>query len=170
MTTSGSVFLDRAVPDKVQSALAWPDNLQSHFFRPLPERPTFVDMAENPMIIDDEGHVRRAWVFGVDNAPGPVAGCGYKVDSHGHMQVHLTRPTWTWTWTVQLGYDSSGESDALVEVGGGQRTIHLSPGRHDLFFVFGVAQNSDTMDLTVADPSVRVCVDKVAVGNPGARP
>ncbi|HKT03222.1 MAG TPA: hypothetical protein VJT31_27150 [Rugosimonospora sp.] len=166
---AGSVFLDRAVPPGVQSPLSFPYNLQSQFLRPLAHRPVFVKQAADPLLIDDTGHVRHTLVQGVDSLPGTTADCGYRVDAGQTVQMHLTTPMYDWQWVARVGYYSSGETDARLVMGTGDGTwFHIEPGEHQSIFL--VAGVGDTVQLTVQDPSVTVCFDKVTVGQAVPRP
>jgi hypothetical protein len=164
----GAVFLDRPVPDGVVWYLFAPYNLQSYFFRPLADTPTFVTEAENPYIIDDAGHVRRADVSGVSTVFGPTPGCGFKVDSGVTSQLPLTAPVFEWPWYAKIGYLSSGESRAVFQMGDELYWFQVHSGLHELYFP--ITAGGDAVQLLVADKSVTVCVDKVVVGNLVARP
>jgi hypothetical protein len=158
-----AVFLDRPVPDGVVWFLFAPYNLQSYFFRPLDQRPVFVTEAENPYIIDDAGHVRRADVSGVSTVVGPTPGCGFKVDSGITWRLPLSAPAFEWPWYVKIGYLSSGDSRAVFQLGDQLYWFQVHSGLHELYFP--ITAGGDAVELLVADKSVTVCVDKVVVGN-----
>jgi hypothetical protein len=164
----GTVFLDQAVPESVQSSLAWPYNLQSHFFRPAQHRPVFVTEAEDPSIFDDLGHIRHAVVQGHNILPGTDPTCGYKIDSGGTAHMRLAGNLIEWLWVVRVGYLSSGDSDALLHLGDGSRWFHVHKGLHQvIMLVEGVG---DTIELTVQDPAVTLCTNEITVGRAVPRP
>jgi hypothetical protein len=158
----GTVFLDRALPENVQSSLAYPDNLQSRFFGPVRHGPVFVDAAENPSMFDDTGHIRRAHVEGTGIQPGPDPACGYPVSDASTVRIPLTMPVFEWRWVVRIGYLGSERSPVVFSLG--RSVYHFEAHRevHQLYFV--ISGGGDSVQLTVLDPTVRLCVKEITVG------
>jgi hypothetical protein len=158
----GTVFLDRELPDTVQSKLAYPYNLQSRFFQPVEHGPVFVDAAENPSLLDDTGHIRRARVEGIGIQPGPDPVCGYPVSDASTVRIPLTMPVFQWRWVVRIGYLGSGDSRAVFSLGRSVYRFEVHRALHQLFFV--IDGGGDSVQLTVLDPTVRLCAKEITVG------
>jgi hypothetical protein len=163
-----TVFFDQPVPEDIVSGLSAPDNLQSHFFLPLSSRPVFVTEAENPSMFDAGGHIRAMRVDGPSTPQGPEPGCGYKLAGGQTMRLSLTKPVFDWPWFVRIGYLSSENSAAVFRLGDGTRRFDVRRGLHQIFFPVTGAE--DSVELTVIDPTVTVCLDAITVGNPAAVP
>jgi len=160
----GTEFFDGPVPERVLLGLFWPANLQSHFFAPMRPQPTFVDMAEEPSVFDNAGHIRPMKVGGVGTTPGPDVDCGYFV-AGGHTRwMPLAAPIFEWSWVARVGYLSSGNSTAVLRLGDSERRFRVSRGLHEIFF--GINGGGGAVELTIDDPTVTLCVDKVIIGKP----
>jgi hypothetical protein len=165
-----TVFLDTALPETVQSRLTYPYNLQSRFFRPVKDGPTFVTEAENPWMFDDTGHAHPATVAGIPNEPGTDRYChGYRLDKGLPVRIPLTQKLYQWQWVVRIGYLSSGESFMLLRFGTTERFLQLHPGgiRQLILTLDG---GGDALELTVQDPNVVTCTNDIIVGHPVPRP
>jgi hypothetical protein len=158
----GTVFLDRALPDNVQSGFAYPYNLQSRFFGPVRKGPVFVVEAENPSMFDDTGHIRHAHVEGTGIRPGPDPECGYSLSGATTVRIPLTMPVFEWLWVVRISYVGSGNSPVVFGLG---RSVHRFPAQRDVHqMYFLVEGGGDSVQLTVLDPTVRLCAKEITVG------
>ncbi|MEU8423433.1 hypothetical protein AB0C15_21410 [Micromonospora sp. NPDC048835] len=158
----GTVFFDTAVPDRVIAGYFWPDNLQSHFFRPAERRPTFVTEAARPSTFDELGRIRPVVVEGRKIVPGPVDGCGHLAEGGRPTRIPLDGYLVEWPYVVHFGYLSSGDSTALFRLGEATREITLRRGLNDVFFLLEGA--GDAVEVTVRTPGVGVCTELVTVG------
>jgi hypothetical protein len=164
----GTVFFDNAIPKGVLNPLFMPHHLQSNFFRPVKNGPVFVTESENPSYFDDAGHVHLVGVEGPSTLPGPDPGCGYKVDGGGVTRVMpLTSDRFEWQWIVKVQYLASAPATAVIRFGDAEHRFEVRQGLHDLYFV--MVAGGDAVRMTVDDPGVAVCVDRVTVGNPTPR-
>jgi hypothetical protein len=159
----GAQFLDLAVPERVQTSLAYPYNLGSQFFLPARHRPTFVTESDDPWIFDDKGHARHAKVAGVAIKPSNETACGYVVRAGEPRQIPLTQRLWEWPRVVRMVYLSSGESETRVRIGTDDYAwFQVHKGVYTIFFL--VEALGDTIEMTVQDPSVTVCTNEISVG------
>lgn len=158
----GTVFLETTVPDRVIAGYFWPDNLQSHFFRPAERRPTFVEEAEKPFVFDDFGRIRPVVVQGRKIVPGTVPGCGHLAEGGRPARIPLDGYLEEWPYAIHFGYVSSGDSTALFRLGDAVRVITLKPGLNDVFFLLEGA--GDAVEVTVSTSEVRVCTQLITVG------
>lgn len=157
-----TVFLDTVVPDRVVAGYFWPDNLQSHFFRPAERRPVFVTEAERPSMFDDSGRIRPVQVQGREILPGAVADCGHLVQGASTTRIPLNGPLEEWPYVVYFGYLSSGDSTATFRLGEASRELQLRRGLNQVYFQLEGA--GDAVEITVAEPKVVVCTNKITVG------
>ncbi|MEV1072159.1 hypothetical protein AB0J15_09570 [Micromonospora parva] len=158
----GTVFLETTVPDRVIAGYFWPDNLQSHFFRPAERRPTFVEEAEKPFMFDDFGRIRPVAVQGRKVVPGTVPNCGHLAEGGVPARIPLDGYLEEWPYAVHFGYVSSGDSTALFRLGDAVRVITLKRGLNDVFFLLEGA--GDAVEVTVSTSGVRVCTQLITVG------
>ncbi|MFI7658692.1 hypothetical protein ACIBTW_07360 [Micromonospora parva] len=158
----GTVFLETTVPDRVIAGYFWPDNLQSHFFRPAERRPTFVEEAEKPFMFDDFGRIRPVVVQGRKVVPGTVPNCGHLAEGGVPARIPLDGYLEEWPYVVHFGYVSSGDSTALFRLGDAVRVITLKRGLNDVFFLLEGA--GDAVEVTVSTSGVRVCTQLITVG------
>ncbi|NUT33372.1 MAG: hypothetical protein HOV79_09880 [Hamadaea sp.] len=158
----GTVFFDDIVPNEVIEGYWYPYNLQSKFFLPAEHQPYFVTEAEKPSILDDEGHIRPATVTGVEIPRGPVEGCGHLVGNSTPTRIPLDHPVIEWDWVVYFGYVSSGNATASLRLGGTTREFPVRQGLNQIFLA--VHGGGDAVEVSVADPAVVLCTNKITVG------
>ena len=164
----GTVFFDQGVPTAVVAGYFYPYNLQSQFFRTVHPQPTFVTEAENLSAFDDTGHIRPAWVQGRETLHPPAQDCGYELTGGQPTLMPLGGPVFDWGWVVRVGYLSSANTTATLRLGTASHTFAVHRGLHQIFFQ--LEAGGDTIELTVADPDVSLCLDKVIVGTVAALP
>ncbi|WP_373367510.1 hypothetical protein [Micromonospora purpureochromogenes] len=159
----GTVFLDDIVPDRVVAGYFWPDNLQSHFFRPAEVKPTFVTDAESPSMFDETGRIRPAAVQGRRNVPGPDETCGHRIDGGRTTRIPLDGPVPEWPWAVYFGYLSSGDSTVTFRLGEASHQFAVRRGLNQIFF--RLEGGGPAVEVTAADPSVVICTKVITVGD-----
>jgi hypothetical protein len=159
----GTVFIERTVPAWVVHPLFFPYAEQAHFFNQVQPRPVFVTEAENPSVFDDSGHIRPATVDGLSLQPSPDPGCGYQMSHGGTTRLPLAGPVYQWNWTIRIGYLSSGNSDAVIWLGGASHPFQVKYGLNQIFIVLDGAGTD--LQMQVMDPDVTVCTKDVVVGN-----
>ncbi len=155
---------DVAVPGGVQNALMFPMNMTSFLFAGLSPAPRFLQLghpAQDAFYLPDEqGHLRLAKVEGFRSKPGPVQGCGWKVE-RDPVSVPLDLTTVNWVWTARIGYLASLDADAVVTMGETSTPVHLSAGAHALYVVGQGAIG----EVTISGLSYgTLCTDDVEVG------
>src|ERR1700761_2290614 len=92
-TNSSTALLDQEVDPLVLGRVAWPDNLASHMFALLPDRPEFGSSTTQLKTLDSKGRLADAqvtWVRAM--AAGQVAPCGYLVQPDRPVEVGLDGP------------------------------------------------------------------------------
>ncbi|SDT58729.1 hypothetical protein [Actinoplanes derwentensis] len=159
----GTVFMDQPVPDLVMSAVIYPWNMQSNFFKPLDHGPVFVTEAEKLSVIDDSGHIRPAWVKGIRSQPGPLSGCGYQVKGGRTVTVPLNGELVDYWHTVRIGYLSDRDTEAFIKIGHRPAiSFDVHRGLNAMFLLRMV--DGDEVELSVADPEASFCTDEIEIG------
>jgi hypothetical protein len=155
---------DVPVPPAVQYPFAFPLNLTSFLFAGLEPAPEFLQIGrpahDEFYIPDEQGHLLLAQVEGFENEPGPVEGCGWKVEREP-VAVPLRTTTLHWTWTARISYLASLDADAVVTVGETSTPVDISAGAHTLYVVgLGAIREVTISDLTYGT----LCTDDIEVG------
>jgi hypothetical protein len=159
----GTVFIDMPVSGDVMAAYYFPYNMHSKFFLVPRWKPVFVSGAENPKVLDDKGHIRPAWVEKVRQAmPGPKPECGYPFRGPQTITVPLDGPMYPWPWAFRIAYVSDGETPMTVRFG--QKTYEFTAQRGLHQYFFGIEGGGDSVDVTVSQSGVNVCVPEITVG------
>jgi hypothetical protein len=167
---TGTVFLDRPVPETVQASFFYPYQMYSRFFLPARRQPTIVDMAEHPSVFDDSGRIRPAWVQGANITPGADPWCkAHKIVGGGSVRLPLDDPVLNQRWIVRIGYlGGGGPSTAELRLGYGRRSFTVQPGLHQIFFVLD--GGGDAVELTIQNTDVWLCTNDITVGRAVAWP
>ncbi|WP_430787670.1 hypothetical protein [Actinoplanes sp. G11-F43] len=159
----GTVFMDQPVPDLVMSAVIYPWNMQSNFFKPLKHGPVFVTESDKLSVIDDSGRIRPAWVKGIRSKPGPLPGCGYQVKGGRTVTVPLDGELVDYWHTLRIGYLSDRETTAYIKVGHRPAmAFDVHRGLNAMFMLRMV--DGDEVELTVEDPKASFCTDEIEIG------
>lgn len=160
----GTVFMDQPVPDAVVPRLSAPWNMQSRFFAPLDNSPVFVTQARKLSVFDDAGHVRPAWVRGVENLPGPVPGCGYQVSGGRTVTIPLKSDVINYWQVVRISYLSDRDTSARIRVGPkAEASFDVHRGLNAMFLLLFVG--GDQVELTVDDSRANLCTDEIDIGD-----
>ena len=167
-----TLLVDAPVPDRVMWSLLGPWTHASVLLAAAPEEPAFLvdgQTVDELAMLDDEGHVRRAWVQpAVAAPPGPDPGCGWAV-ANGPRVVALPTATPAGRWLVRLSYLSAQDNAGWVSAGDQLRAPVLLPaGLHDFFVQVQGPVREVTVELR--DPTRPLCVWQVEVGVPRPLP
>src|SRR6202046_5001728 len=102
---SSAPLLDQEVDPLVLGRVAWPDNLASHMFALLPNRPEFGSSTTQLKTLDSKGRLVEAqvtWVRAM--APGSVPQCGCLVQPDRPVEIGLDGPLLPTDWTAEINY------------------------------------------------------------------
>jgi hypothetical protein len=117
---SDAPLLDQEVDPLVLQRVAAPQNLASHMFALLRDRPEFDSATTQLRIIDSSGQLinaRVTWIRTI--APGPRPQCGYFAQPDKPARLVLDGPLLPADWTVELNYLANSD---------GSMTLALSEG------------------------------------------
>jgi len=155
---------DTTLPENVHSVLFGEWGRTSAVlaaFRPRPRFLTPGRYASELLMTDDTGHLRLAVVEGFTNVPGPVRGCGYRIEERP-VSITLGATTMPWLWYVRIGYIATEDATTTVRAGRlvTQAKIHEGLGN---LFVMGDGAIGSVEVSGLSDGAL--CTDDVIVGS-----
>ena len=161
---SGSPLLDQEVDPLVLGRVAWPDNLASHMFALLRDRPEFASSTTQLKTLDSQGRLVDAQVTWVRvMAPGPVPQCGYLVQPDRPVQIGLDGPLLPTDWTAEINYLANSDGSMTMSLSEGVDTrVPVHPGLNRVFVRLPGAGNAIRMRANTA--SLSVCIAAGPVG------
>ena len=165
LAAAGSVpLLDQTVAADVLWGPAYPDNLASQIFAPLPERPPFAPVTSELRLIVDSGELVPAHVVPTQLfTTGPLPDCGHIVSDQQVTVIPLEGPLFEWGWTVQLDFYANRGGIMQVSLAGGEAVrTEVHRGLQRLFVRLTGGGRELRVQTTSAD--VFVCVPSGIVG------
>ena len=129
-----AAILDQEVDPLVLQRVAYPENLASHLFALIRDRPEFATQTSELRMIDSSGHVVDAnvtWVRTI--VPGPMPQCGYFVQSGPRaetmVRMPLDGPLLPADWTAEISYLANSEGAMHLSLNEGPETkVTVAPG------------------------------------------
>ncbi|CAN5510355.1 hypothetical protein BH09ACT7_BH09ACT7_39490 [soil metagenome] len=137
--TSGAPMLDQEVDPQVLQRVAWPENMASHMFALVRDRPEFSTSTTDLRLLDRSGHLVPAvvtWVRAM--APGPTPQCGYLVQTDQPVRIPLDGPLLPADWTTEINYLANSEGSLLLALATDQdesppTKVPVHPGLNRVF-------------------------------------
>ena len=162
--TSRAPLLDQEVDPLVLQRVAWPENLASHMFALLRDRPEFARGTEDLRILDDSGRLvdaRVAWVRTI--SPGPVPQCGHFVQPDRPVRLALDGPLLPAEWTAEINYLANSDGSLTLALSEGPTVkVALHPGLKRVYVRVPGAGNAITVHAETA--ALAVCIAAGPVG------
>ena len=162
--SSDAPILDQEVDPMVLQRVAWPENLTSHMFALLRDRPEFAPATTDLRMLDAAGHVvdgKVTWVRTI--RPGPDAGCGYLVQPDFPVRMPLDGPLLPADWTVEINYLGNSDGSMTVSLSEGDEVkVPVRPGLNRVFVRLPGAGDAITVSANTA--ALSVCVASGPVG------
>jgi hypothetical protein len=162
--TSNAPLLDQEVDPLVLGRVAWPENLASHMFALLPDRPEFASATTQLRILDGSGRLADAqvsWVRTIE--PGPVSQCGYFVQPDVPMRLGLDGPLLPADWTAEINYLANSDGSLTLALSDGPDTkVPVHPGLNRVYVRLPGAGNAIAVRADTA--ALAVCVAAGPVG------
>jgi len=162
--TSDAPMLDQEVDPLVLQRVAWPENLASHMFALLRDRPEFASATTDLRMFDRSGNVVPAIVTWVRSIrPGPDPRCGYLVQPDFPVRMPLDGPLLPADWTVEMNYLANSDGSMMLAVTEGDEVkVPVRPGLNRVFVRLPGAGDAITMRANTA--ALSVCVASGPVG------
>jgi hypothetical protein len=162
--TWNAPFVDQEVDPLVLGRVAWPENLASHMFALLPDRPEFASATTQLRILDSSGRLADAqvgWVRTIE--PGPVPQCGYFVQPDVPVRLGLDGPLLPADWTAEINYLANSDGSLTLALSDGRDTkVPVHPGLNRVYVRLPGAGNAITVRADTA--ALAVCVAAGPVG------
>jgi hypothetical protein len=161
---SGAPMLDQDVDPLILQRVAWPENLASHMFALLSDRPEFGASTTDLRMLDVAGRLVDAQVTWVRSIrPGPLPDCGYLAQPDAPVQMPLDGPLLPADWAVELNYLANSDGTLLVSLDEGTATkVPVRPGLNRVFVRLPGAGSAITVEAQTA--ALSVCLASGPVG------
>jgi hypothetical protein len=161
---SDAPLLDQEVDPLVLQRVAWPENLASHIFALLRDRPEFGSATTRLRMLDSSGRVVDAQVTWVRTiVPGPVPRCGYLVQPQLPVRLGLDGPLLPADWTAEINYLANVDGSMTLSLPDGPETrVRVHPGLNRVYVRLRGAGNAITARADTA--ALSVCIASGPVG------
>ncbi|MGB0961803.1 MAG: hypothetical protein ACPGVY_03790, partial [Mycobacterium sp.] len=162
--SSDAPMLDQEVDPLVLQRVAWPENLASHMFGLLEDRPEFSSATGELRMLDASGNLADAkvtWVRFI--LPGPAPQCGYLVQPDIPVRMPLDGPLLPADWTVEFNYLANSDGSMTLSLTEGDRVkVPVRPGLNRVYVRLPGAGDAITVRADTA--ALSVCVASGPVG------
>lgn len=160
----GETMLDQEVDPLILQRVAWPENLASHMFALVRDRPEFADAATDLRMLDRTGRVVDAlvtWVRAI--RPGPEPQCGYLVQPDAPVRIPLDGPLLPADWTAEINYLANSDGSLTMSLPEGREArVPVRPGLNRVFVRLPGA--GDAIEVRANTAALSVCISPGPVG------
>lgn len=162
--SSDAPLLDQEVDPFVLQRVAAPENLASHLFALLQNRPEFAPATTQLRMIDSSGRLIKARVSWVRTiAPGPMPRCGYFAQPDKPARLVLDGPLLPADWTVELNYLANSDGSMTLSMTQGPEVkVPVRPGLNRVFARLPGAGDAITVRANTA--ALALCIASGPVG------
>jgi hypothetical protein len=161
---SSAPMLDQEVDPLVLQRVAWPENLASHMFSSLRDRPEFASATSELRMLDMTGRLVDAKVTWVRTiVPGPAPHCGYLVQPDLPARMPLDGPLLPSDWTAEINYLANSDGSMMLSLSEGNEVkVPVRPGLNRVFARLPGAGDAITVRANTA--ALSVCIASGPVG------
>ncbi|KUI33233.1 hypothetical protein AU196_12430 [Mycobacterium sp. IS-1742] len=157
-------MLDQEVDPLILQRVAGPENLLSHMFALVDDRPDIGSSTTELRIVDRSGQVVDAlvtWVRAI--VPGPEPDCGYLVQPDFPVRMPLDGPLLPADWTAEINYLANSDGSLLMALSEGpQVKVPVRPGLNRVFVRLPGAGGA--IDVSATTAALSVCISPGPVG------
>ncbi|MBO0680715.1 hypothetical protein JRC04_24890 [Mycolicibacterium sp. S2-37] len=161
---SNAPMLDQEVDPLILQRVAWPENLASHMFALLDDRPEFAAATTDLRMLDRQGRVVDAlvtWVRAI--RPGPAQQCGYLVQPDFPVRMPLDGPLLPADWTAEINYLANSDGSLTMSLAEGPEVkVPVRPGLNRVFV--RLAGAGDAVNVRANTAALSVCISPGPVG------
>ena len=161
---SSAPLLDQEVDPLVLQRVAWPENLASHMFALLRDRPEFASATTRLRMLDRSGRLvdaRVAWVRTI--VPGPTPQCGYFAQPDRPTRLALDGPLLPAEWTTEINYLANSDGSLTLSLSEGPDVkVPVHPGLNRVYVRLPGAGQAITARADTA--ALAVCIAAGPVG------
>ena len=132
---SPAPLLDQEVDPLVLNRVVGPQNLASHLFALIRDRPEFAAYTDRLRMLDSAGRVVDADVTWVRTTlPGPRPRCGYFLQPDAPVSLPLDGPLLPAEWTAEINYLANTEGTIGLSLAAGPQTrVPVKPGLNRVY-------------------------------------
>ena len=161
---SAAPLLDQEVDPLILQRVVGPENLVSHMFALIANRPAFADHTDRLRMFTTSGHLVDANVTWVRRmVPGPQAQCGYFVSSDAPVRIPLDGPLLPADWTAEINYLANTEGTVRLSLPAGpEAKVPVKPGLNRVYVRLSGAGDAITVRASTA--ALTVCLASGPVG------
>jgi hypothetical protein len=161
---SSAPMLDQEVDPLVMQRVAWPENLASHMFALLRDRPEFAAATSDLRMLGKDGRLVDAKVTWVRTiVAGPSPGCGYLVQPDLPVRMPLDGPLLPADWTAEINYLANSDGSITMSLSDGTETrVPVRPGLNRVYVRLPGAGNAINVRANTA--ALSVCIASGPVG------
>lgn len=157
-------LLDQEVDPLVLQRVARPENLASHMFALVHDRPQFATATPQLRMFNSKGQLvgaRVTWVRTI--TPGPVPHCGYFAQPDQPARLVLDGPLLPADWTVELNYLGNTDGSMMLALSEGPEVkVPVHPGLNRVYARLPGAGDAITVRATTA--ALSLCLASGPVG------
>ena len=161
---SNAPMLDQEVDPLVLQRVAWPQNLASHMFALLRDRPEFAGTTTELRMLDMIGRLVGAkvtWVRTIVVGPSPQ--CGYFVQPDFPVRMALDGPLLPADWTAEINYLANSDGSLTLSLTAGTETkVPVHPGLNRVYV--RLAGAGDAINVRANTAALSVCIASGPVG------
>lgn len=163
-SASAAPLLDQEVDPLILQRVVWPENLTSHMFALLRDRPEFARYTDRLRMLDTTGRVVDAtvtWVRAIVAGPRPL--CGYLVQPDSPARMQLDGPLLPAEWTAEINYLANSQGSIRLSLPVGPATkVAVKPGLNRVYVRLSGAGEAITAVAETA--ALSVCLAAGPVG------
>ncbi len=163
-SASNAPLLDQEVDPLVLQRVAAPENLASHIFALLRDRPEFASATTQLRMLDSTGRLvdaRVTWVRTI--VPGPTPQCGYFAQPDKPARLILDGPLLPADWTVELNYLANSDGSMTLSMTQGPAVkVPVHPGLNRVFARLPGA--GDAITVRADTTALSLCIASGPVG------
>ena len=161
---SSSALLDQEVDPLILQRVVGPENLASHMFALITDRPDFGRYTDRLRMLDSAGRLLDAKVTWTRRIlPGPQPQCGYFAQPDAPVQMPLDGPLLPAEWTAEINYLANTEGTMLLSLPVGPETkVAVKPGLNRVYVRLSGAGDVITVKATTA--ALALCLASGPVG------
>jgi hypothetical protein len=161
---SDAPMLDQEVDPLVLQRVAWPEDLASHMFALLPDRPEFASTTSQLRMLDMTGRLLDAkvtWVRTIVEGSSPQ--CGYFVQPDFPVRMPLDGPLLPADWTAEINYLANSDGSLTLSLAEGTETkVQVHPGLNRVYVRLPGA--GDAINVRANTAALAVCIASGPVG------
>lgn len=161
---SSAPMLDQEVDPLILQRVVGPENLASHMFALLRDRPEFARATGTLRMLNSSGQVVEADVTWVRaTMPGPRPQCGYFLQPDADVTMPLDGPLLPADWTAEINYLANSEGSIVLSLPvGPESKVPVKPGLNRVYVRLSGAGEAITARANTA--ALTVCLASGPIG------